>query len=402
MTTYQTELVVNPRFNQDAVYGPAQQTLLNREAFADVKTEVTAWPEYEPTPLIPLTGLAETSGIAALWCKYEGARFAVGSFKPTGPTYAMLAVLRSEVHKATGAPNVTTQDLLERRYESITRDITVSAATSGNHGRALAWGAQQFGCRCVVYMNEGVSAGREAAIAAYGAEVVRVPGSFDEAVLRCFADAESLGYFPIADHELGTYKDVPRRITQGYALVADEVVTELRGHAPPTHVFVPGGSGKLASAICGHLWEQYEYDRPRVITVEPVASACLVQSARAGKAIEISGEAQTVMDGLVVGQASAQAWEILGDGAFAFMAVEDQAAIDAMRQASKGAGEDTAIAIGDTGSAGWAGFLASTRDADLRRQLHLDKDSRVVLVVTEGATDPEVYRDIVGTYPEEV
>ena len=162
-------------------------------------------------------------------------------------------------------------------------------------------------------MNEGVSAGREAAIAAYGAEVVRVPGSFDEAVLRCFADAESLGHFPIADHELGTYKDVPRRITQGYALVADEVVTELRGHAPPTHVFVPGGSGKLASAICGHLWEQYEYDRPRVITVEPVASACLVQSARAGKAIEISGEAQTVMDGLVVGQASAQAWEILGD-----------------------------------------------------------------------------------------
>ena len=108
------------------------------------------------------------------------------------------------------------------------------------------------------------------------------------------------------------------------------------------------------------------------------------------------------MDGLVVGQASAQAWEILGDGAFAFMAVEDQAAIDAMRQASKGAGEDTAIAIGDTGSAGWAGFLASTRDADLRRQLHLDEDSRVVLVVTEGATDPEVYRDIVGTYPEEV
>ncbi len=98
--------------------------------------------------------------------------------------------------KATGDRNVTTQDLLERRYELITRDITVSAATSGNHGRALAWGAQQFGCRCIVYMNEGFSAGREAAIAAYGAQVVRVPGSFDEAVLRCFADAESLGLFP--------------------------------------------------------------------------------------------------------------------------------------------------------------------------------------------------------------
>ena len=98
---------------------------------------------------------------------------------------------------------------MDRKHEAVTREITVSAATSGNHGRDLAWGARMFGCRCVIYMNDGVSAGREEAIAAYGAEVVRMPGSYDRTVQRSYEDAERLGYFPISDEKSSEYPTSP-------------------------------------------------------------------------------------------------------------------------------------------------------------------------------------------------
>ncbi|MCZ6676026.1 MAG: diaminopropionate ammonia-lyase [Candidatus Poribacteria bacterium] len=400
MNSYETKLFVNSHALGD--YGSAQQALLNRDAFANVNSEVTSWPGYEPTSLIALNGLATANGVGALWCKHEGYRFEVGSFKPTGPAYAMLGVLKSEIKRTIGVKTVTTQDLVNRTFESVTREIVVSAATSGNHGRALAWGARMFGCRCVIYMSDGVSAGREHAIAAYGAEVVRVPGSYDRALERSHADAEALGYFVISDYESVDYPHVPRDIMQGYAMVADEVIQQFTGHPPPTHVFVPGGGGRFAGAICGHLWEAYGRNRPRLIVVEPNTSACLYQSAVEGHAVTLSDDGKSVMDGLVVGSASPQAWTILSAGAFAFLTIPDQAAIDAMRQASQGVGGDRPVVIGDTGIAAWAGFLAVARDESLRQQLRLDSGSRVVVIATEGATDPQVYEDIVGASPEAV
>ena len=402
MKTYQTNLFVNTRVPAPIAYGSAQKALLNQSAFAEVAKEVTSWPNYQRTPLYSLSGFARASGVAGLWCKHEEYRFGLGSFKPTGPTYAMLAVLKGEVKKAAGVQTVTTQDLMNRRYESVTYKIVVSAATSGNHGRALAWGARMFGCRCVVYMNEGVSVGRERAIADYGAEVVRVPGNYDQAVIRSYKDAETLGYFVISDYESATYPNVPRDIMQGYAMVADEIIDQFTEQLPPTHVFVPGGGGRLAGAICGHLWERYAFHRPRVIIVEPTESACLYQSALQGYAATVSKEGRSVMDGLVVESASPQAWTVLSEGAFAFLTIPDAAAIDAMQQAASGVDGDLPCVIGDTGIAGWAGFLAVTSDEYLRRQLDLDTSSRVVIIATEGATDPKVYENIVGTRPDRI
>ena len=402
MNTYQTNLFINPHAHPPPDYGPAHRALLNQDAFADVKAEVANLPGYQPTPLIALNGLASANGVNALWCKHEGYRFEVGSFKPTGPVYAMLSVLKGEIKKATGVETVTTQDLIDRKYESVTQEIVVSAATSGNHGRALAWGARIFGCRCAIYMNDGVSAGREEAIAAYGAEVVRVPGNYDQAVQRSFADAKTLGYFVVSDDKSAEYPHIAREIMQGYAMVADEIVQQFINVQPPTHVFVPGGGGRFAGATCGHLWNRYGNNHPRVVVVEPTASACLYQSMIENRAATVSGDGRSLMDGLVVESASSQAWDILRDGAFAFLTIPDQAAVDAIRQAAAGVGGDPPIVIGETGIAAWAGFLASTRDENLRQQLGLDCNSRIVIIATEGATDPEVYSNLVGASPEAV
>lgn len=108
------------------------------------------------------------------------------------------------------------------------------------------------------------------------------------------------------------------------------------------------------------------------------------------------------MDGLVVESASPQAWEILRAGAFAFLAIPDEAAVDAMRQAAAGVGGDPPLVIGETGVAAWAGLLATMRDEELKQQLGIDASSRVVVIATEGATDPEVYLNLVGRTPEAV
>jgi diaminopropionate ammonia-lyase len=399
MASHDTQLYINPQARASVEYGQAQREILNQEAFAVAKAEITSWPGYAQTPLIGLDGLAQAKGVGALWCKHEGFRFGIGSFKPTGPPYAMLGVLKGEVQKATGEQAVSTQDLVAGKYAEITRNIVVAAATSGNHGRAMAWGARTFGCRAVLYMNDGVSAGREMAIVGYGGEVVRVEGTYDRVVEQLHQDAEVEGYFVISDQVTAAYPQVPRAIMQGYAMVADEVVEQL--DKPPTHVFVPGGGGIFAGACCGRLWQRYGRERPRLVVVEPTASCCLYESARVGRAVKV-GAATSVMDGLVVEEASAEPWAMLNAGAFAFLTVPDRAAVDAMREAAQPEGSDPSAVIGDTGSAAWAGFAVAASDAEMRCKLALDGDSRVVVVVTEGATDPVVYRAIVGRDPDEV
>ena len=398
MSSYDTQLFVN-RGQADQDYGDAQRAILNQQAFAAARAEISSWPGYASTPLLELQARANAAGIDTVWCKHEGHRFGIGSFKPTGPTYAMIGVLKAEVHRIAGV-EASTQDLIDGRYATITRDLVVSAGTSGNHGRALAWGARMFGCRAVLYMNEGVSAGRAAAIADYGGEVVRVPGAYQDVVRRLYDDAQTKGHLVIGDPGIAPYPNVSRDIMQGYAMVSDELMAQA-DPVRPTHVFVPGGGGILAGATCGHLWERYGRDRPRVVVVEPGASCCLYESARAGHAVRVA-VSSSVMDGLVVEEPATEAFALLKSGAFAFLTVPDEAAVDAMRQAAAPEGDDPPMVIGDTGSAAWAGFLAASMDPQLREALELDGSSRVAIIVTEGATDPEVYRSITGLDPDQV
>ena len=391
-------LTLNPRYG--GAYGSAQSAMMDRKSFGPVMREVCSWPGYAQTPLVALPGLARQCSLQALWCKAEGARFGLGSFKPLGATYAMLTLLKGEVQRISGAA-VSTAGLLAGRHREILAGITVACATSGNHGRALAWGAQLFGCNCVITMTDGVGEGRERAISAYGAEVVRIKGSFSKAVSAAQEMASKQGQFIISDTKLPGYPDIPLDIMRGYAIVAEEMEQQ-RGEDPAfTHVFVPGGGGRIAAAICGNLWERHGANRPKVVVVEPVSSDCLGRSARTGT-LSAGGLGPSVMDGLVVERPSPDVWAMLAEGAFAFLAVADAWAIQAMRGAAKGTEGDPPLVIGDTGSAAWAGLLAAVADPAIHEKLALNSQSRVVLVATENATDPAVYERLTGFPPESV
>ena len=129
------------------------------------------------------------------------------------------------------------------------RPRTLSTASDGNHGVALAWAAKRHGCVAKVYLHHGVSAARAAAVERLGAEVVRAGDTYDESMALCREDSARHGWDVVQDASWEGYEDVPADILSGYTLVASELVEQL--DAPPTHVFVNCGVGGFAASVCG-------------------------------------------------------------------------------------------------------------------------------------------------------
>lgn len=367
----------NAAWRPEAPYGPRQAAVLDEAGFEEARAEITTWEAYAPTPLLSLPGLARRLGIAALAWKDESGRFGLGSFKALGGAYAVLRQLQ-----AAGS-----------------RPITVCCATDGNHGRSVAWGAQRFGARCVIYLHATVSAGREAAIARYGAEVRRVAGTYDDAVRQAAADAAREGWVVVSDTSYPGYMEIPRNVMQGYTVMADEALGQwpaAGGAEPPTHVFLQAGVGGLAAAVCARLWQRLGPRRPRCVLVEPDRAACLFESVAGGTAANVGGALDTMMAGLACGETSPLAWEILAEGASDALTVTDAAAAACMRLLAEGTDGDPPVVAGESAVAGLAGLLGALARPNLRESLGLGSDSRVLLFGSEGDTDPELYAAIVG------
>jgi diaminopropionate ammonia-lyase len=386
----------------EAEYGLAQRTILGGAAFTLAADEIKRWPGYAPTPLVPLSRLARTVDIASIHYKDEAGRFGLGSFKALGGAYAVSRLLIREIESRTGTTNVGVSDLLTGKYAAIARAITVTCATDGNHGRSVAWGAQRFGCQCVIYVHATVSDGRADAIAQFGAEVVRTTGNYDDAVRQAAEDAARLGRFVVSDTSYEGYMEVPKDVMQGYAVMADEALRQMPDGQLPTHVFLQGGVGGLAAAVCAHLWETLGAKRPRFIVVEPDKAACLYESARAGHPVAVHGDLDTVMAGLACGEVSLLAWEILKPGVQAFLTIDDESALEAMRILAEGRFGDAPLVAGESAVAGLVGCLGAAADPALRAALGLDANSRVLVFGSEGATDPALYQRIVGKPAEAI
>ena len=287
-----------------------------------------------------------------------------------------------------------TRDLQRPDMRALSAGITVTCATDGNHGRSVAWGAQRFGCQCVIYIHATVSEGRKAAIAHYGAEVVRTPGNYDDAVRQADADARLRGRFVISDTSYPGYMDVPRDVMQGYQLMVQEAAQQLAQR--PTHIFVQAGVGGLAAAVCGYFWERDGSERPVFVVVEPDRADCLTQSAKAGRLTAVTGDIDTLMAGLACGEVSHLAWEILEHGTDGFCVINDQAAVEAMRLLAHPLGNDPVIVAGESAVAGVAAAVAACQSDANRQVLGLTADSRILFFGSEAATDPQLYEQLVG------
>lgn len=387
-------LIANPRWcNTD--YPDDLRDLLGIAASLHARESIARWPGYAVTPLRSLPGLAAELGLHSVLYKDEASRFGLGSFKALGGAYAVFRLLADHLQKTTGREIASSDVGRDGELRRHAGEFTVACATAGNHGRSVAWGAALFGCPCRIFVHDNVGNSRVRAIAALGANVVRVQGNYDDSVRAAAAAAEQNGWTIVSDTSYPGYMDIPLYVMQGYMTMLDEAVQQLEG-AHPTHVFLQAGVGGLAAAACAYLWELYGSAKPRMIVVEPENAACLKRSIEAGRIVTVGGGLKTHMLGLACGEPSRLAWDVLSRGAGHFGSISDDGIFDCMCKLHDGAWSDERIVAGESAVAGLVGLIESCADAGSRKELELDADSRILLFGTEGNTDPELYEEIIG------
>ena len=354
---------------------------------------------HAETPLHRLPALAAELGIATLHVKDEGRRLGLGSFKALGGAYAVIRLVLEEAGKRLGR-KLDAGEIGEAKVRAISAQMTFCCATDGNHGRSVAQGAGLVGARSVVFVHGGVSDERVAAIARYGAEMVRVEGGYDHSVREAARVAAERGWTVVSDTSWPGYERIPGLVMQGYTVIVREALRHLA--EPPTHVFLQAGVGGLAAAIAGHLAILLGLKRPKTVVVEPTRSACLYASVEAGRPATIPHQGPTVMTMLECAEPSLIAWRVLSRVGDAFMTVEEEDAVAVMNRLARPKGNDAAIVAGESGGAGLAGLIRAAGDLGMRAALGLDAASRVLVINSEGATDPDRYADLVGMAPQEI
>jgi len=371
--------------------GDAARRVLTSADFDAAIGEISSWEGYAPTPLVELDHLAETLGIEKVIYKHEGPRFGLGSFKALGGSYAAFRLLQREFSQALGR-QVPLADVTNPEYAEAASKITLITATDGNHGRSVAWGARRLGTRSRIYIHAEVSEGRAQAMRDLGAEVIRIDGDYDATVEVTRRDAKENGWFIVSDTSWPGYSEIPRDVMAGYGVMAQEINSEL--DIPPTHVFLQGGVGGLAASVAAALRQRWGADSPRVVVVEPDLAPCLLASAKTGDATPAPISEETMMAGLSCGEPSKIAWDILADEVRDFITIPESVVAPAVKLMARPEGGDPVIEAGESAIAGLAGLICAARQDELRAKINLDAASRVLLIGTEGVTDPMVYAKI--------
>ena len=368
--------------------------------FAQTRAFHRQIPSYKPSPLRSLSGLASMLGVGGIWVKDESVRLNLNSFKVLGGSFAIYRFIKQQLGK--DDEDLSFEELISDETRAKLGEITFATATDGNHGRGVAWAASQLKCRAVIYVHKDTSVARIRAIESYGAEVHIVEGTYDDAVHLASREAEANGWQVISDTSWEGYEDIPRWVMQGYTTMLTEAQEQLAGTGliKPTHVFVQAGVGALAAAVTGFYASRFGADRPTQVVVEPATADCLYQSARIGDGAphDVDGDLQTIMAGLACGEPSPIAWGVLWDSVDAFVTSPDYVAAKGMRVYGMPLAGDPFIVSGESGAVtlGALTFIAEDPDfADLKDYLGIGPESQILLINSEGNTDPDYFRRVV-------
>lgn len=347
-------------------------------------------PGYGPSPLHDLPEVARTLGVGRIWLKDESSRLGLPSFKVLGASWATYRALEERL--GTSLDGWASLEDLASRLAPL-RPLTLVTATDGNHGRAVAHVARLLGLNASIYVPAGTAAARVAAIEEEGASVTIVDGTYGDAVVRSATEANDR-CLVISDTSWPGYERIPRWVIDGYGTIFGEIDDQIgRADAdPPDVVVIPCGVGALAAAAVRHYAGAQGYN-PCLVAVEPTNAACLLASRRAGHPVAIPGPHRSIMAGLNCDEPSLVAWSDVSTGIDSFIAIDDAWTRHAMRMLMS-----VGIAAGETGAAALAGLLAVVQreDGPSRHEVGLSASANVVLLMTEGVTDPESYARITG------
>lgn len=376
-------------------------SIMGLEEIKKARTFHESFPQYSKTPLTKLNHMAKYLGVKEVYIKDESYRFDLNAFKVLGGSFAMACYIAKETGK----------DVSELPYSVLTSaqlkeefgQATFFTATDGNHGRGVAWAANRLGQKAVVHMPKGSTQTRLENIAKEGALVDIQDMNYDDCVRLAAKEADETPRGVIVqDTAWDGYEEIPAWIMQGYGTMAMEASEQLKDYSceRPTHIFVQAGVGSLAGSVVGYFSNLYADNPPIFVVVEADAAACLYKGAVAGDGdIRIvDGDMKTIMAGLACGEPNTISWDILKNHVKVFVSAPDWVAANGMRMLAAPVKGDVPITSGESGAAPFgvlAAMMTMNEYKDLRNDINLDENSRVLLFSTEGDTDPDRYKNIV-------
>lgn len=357
--------------------------------------------DYQATPLVKLNSLSQRLGIGSIYVKDESKRFSLNAFKVLGGIYAITKIICRKLGMDINKISFT--DLKAKEVQGKLKEMVFITATDGNHGKGVAWAARQYGCKSYVYMAKGTTPSRVNAIRNLGAEEVIVTDvNYDDTVRLAAQRANDNNLTLVQDTSWPGYEEIPMWIAQGYTTLASEILDQLKsdGIERPTHLFLQAGVGSFAGSILGYYANVYKGNPPITTIVEPENAACIYKSAYAkdGYPHAVIGEMKTIMAGLSCGEPCPITWGILRDFASYYASCPDFVTAKGMRKLANPYGFDEKIVSGESGAVGLGllTFLMELDDlAEVRFNLGLNNNSVVLIISTEGDTDPIMYNKVI-------
>ena len=343
---------------------------LSRKDIDEAYSSISDWKNYNPTPLIELNKLSKELNLNKIFYKDESKRFNLKSFKALGGAYAVEKITKGN------------------------KDIVVSTATAGNHGRSVAWGAKRLGLKCKIFISEFVSEARGQAMADLGADVIEVKGNYEKSLIECIKQSTENNWQIVQDVAWKDYMVVPKYTMAGYTVMMKEIVDQIKNDQI-THMILQAGVGGMAGAMVAGI-ARYLGNVPETIVVEPDSAACVMESVKTGKIEKIDIKRESLMGGMSCGEVSLVPWEILKNSVKFCISLPDDDIAETMRLLGNSNFSEEKIIAGENSAPGVISLITSCTDAEIKERLKLNSNSNVLVIGCEGDTDKEMYQKLIG------
>jgi len=345
--------------------------ILTKEDIDEAYRTISNWENYAPTPLLLLDKLSTELKLKRIFYKDESKRFHLKSFKALGGSYAVEKITKGN------------------------KEIVISTATAGNHGRSVAWGSKKLGLKCKIFISEYVSETRAEAMRDFGADVIRVKGNYEDSLNECIKQSNQNNWQIVQDVAWKNYMLVPKLTMAGYSVMMKEISEQINNQKV-SHIILQAGVGGMAAAMVAGL-ARYLNHVPQIIIVEPDSAACVLASINAGKIEKISIEKESIMGGMSCGEVSLVPWQILKKSVNYCVTVSDDYISKTIKYLANCELSYEKIIGGECSTPGIISLIGLCNDAKIRKKINLNEDSNVLLFGCEGDADEELYQKLLNS-----
>ena len=345
--------------------------ILTKEDIDEAYKIISDWENYAPTPLLLLNKLSTELKLKRIFYKDESKRFHLKSFKALGGSYAVEKIAKGN------------------------KEIVISTATAGNHGRSVAWGSKKLGLKCKIFISEYVSETRADAMRGFGADVIRIKGNYEDSLNECIKQSNQNNWQIVQDVAWKNYMLIPKLTMAGYSVMMKEISEQINNQKV-SHIILQAGVGGMAAAMVAGL-ARYLNHVPQIIIVEPDSASCVLASINTGKIEKISIEKESIMGGMSCGEVSLVPWQILKKSVNYCVTVSDDYISKTIKYLANCELSYEKIIGGECSTPGIISLIGLCNDTKIRKKINLNEDSNVLLFGCEGDADEELYQKLLNS-----